>query len=903
MLICFVVGILVAPVLSWASLTGTISGTVVDDTTQPLPGVQITVTGDNLQGSRTEYTKEDGTFRVPLIPPGLYKVQAAMAGMKTVERNDIEVNINKTARVDLTMELSTITEVVVVTADAPVMDATSATVGVNINRTFTERLPQNDSFQSAFSMGGGTAGGGGNPHVHGGTNIDNTILFDGIDVTDPVTHTFAQNLNADAIEEVEVQTGGFEAEYGRSMGGIVNVVTKTGGNKYEGVFRIKYMNDAWNADPDSDEKPENIVDDSYEPTLSVGGPIVKDKLWFFLSYRYRKNDHDAEVRVSQNEDDSYNFEKVNNDEIWQWGHANLTWNISEAHNLQFSFSTDPAVMENDAGVAYTPEAQRKWEQGGDRYGLMYNYIVNSNFYINSKVGFFNSYIYVNPQSDTGLPATFDRTQAIWYDNYNQINENDRSRTQASVMGTYYVDNWLGGSHEFKTGLEWQYLYEKQYTDYTTGRYYEVRDGEPYRYFQFIGEYTTEENKADYYGFFLQDSWEAMSGLTIKPGFRIENTAYYNKEDRKVHSFNGIISPRLGVAYDLAKDGRSKIHASYGRYYKLDDLNIVFGDPGPTVTKETWTYDPDNPEANEDGYYRSAVTGGEDSSNIIDDDIKPEQTDEFIIGYDREVMQNFSVGIKYIYRYTKNNWEDIGYYIDDQGNVHRVDEINWDSPDNDGDGVPDDANAFWENSSDVGGWMVSNPHGGFRKYYGVELSATAKTEKFLVEASYTYSEARGTTDAVRMDGTDNNSPFTEMYDDPYNTINLVGPVSYDTTHYFKINGSYRLPWGFSIGTSTFYRSGYPYQKLIYQPDGMAGGTYINDEGRGSYRMDDVFMVDLSVQKDFDFGKYGIVTAIIDCMNVLDNQVELDVDYNDGDTFGKANDWADGRMFEFQIKYAF
>lgn len=907
--VCLFSMVCLLPLSSWAALTGNIGGTIVDDTGQFVPGVQITVSGSNLQGSRTAYTNDSGTYRVPLLPPGLYSVTAQMAGMKTVEEKEIEVSLNKTARVDFKMELSTLEEVVVVTAQAPVLDTTSATVGVNIDRSFTERLPENDNFQSAFSMGGGTVGGG-NPNVFGGTNTDNTVMFDGMDVTDPVTHTFAQNLNADAIEEVEVQTGGFEAEYGRTMGGIVNAVTKTGGNKFEGIFRIKYETDSFNA-PSDDGKPDVEVKDNYEPTLSLGGPILKDKLWFFLSYRRTTVTENKDVRLSYNEaDDTYTYASVPNDELWQYGHLNLTYNISEAHNVQFSYTFDPAVMENRGGATYSPAAQYKWEQGGDRYGLVYNWIVSSNFYLSAKVGTFDSYIYVKPQNDSGQPGVYDRDTKIYSVNYPDINDNDRSRTMFNISGSYYVDNFISGSHEFKAGFEWQNLKEEQYTDYAGGRFYEVRSGEPYRYKEYVGEFKTDNRESDYMGFYVQDAWEVMPGLMVKPGLRFETADYYNKKDEKVHSTDMVVGPRLGFAYDINKDGRSKVHASYGRYYKLDDLNVIFGDPGPTPVHNIWIYDPDNPESDPDtGYRIQSSTGGEESSNLLDQDLKPENTDEIIVGYEREILDNFSMGVKGVYRYTTNNWEDIGYYVDENGVVHRVDEINWGSADADGNGVPDDAQDFWDNSRTQGGWYVTNPHGGYRKYLGLILSASAKTENYSLEASYTYSEATGTSAGVASDGTEYNTPFTGGYDDPYSSINLDGKLSYDSPHYFKVNGSYNLPWGFVIGTSAFYRSGYTYSKLIYQPDSMVqGARYINDEGQGAYRMDDVFMVDLSLQKDFDFAKWGILTAIIDITNVLDNQVETDVerDFNEppeDNHFGEANEWAQPRMVTFQLKYAF
>lgn len=886
-----------------ASLTGTLSGKVIDEGGVALPGVSITVRGDNLQGARTAYTTANGAYRIPLLPPGKYTLVAELTGMNREERDNVELNINKSTTIDVVMKLATLEEIVVVTAEAPVLDTKSSTVGVNIDRSFTERLPQNDSFQSAFTMGSGSVGGS-NPSVHGATVTDNVVMFDGIDATDPVTHTFAQNLNADAIEEVEVQTGGFQAEYGRALGGIVNAVTKTGGNEFEGIFRIKYETDLFNA-PASPGHTAEVVDDNYEPTFSLGGPIMKDKLWFFLSYRFRQNDQNVDVRVGTDDEGEYLYEKVANDEIWQWGHANLTWNVTEKHNLQFTYTWDPAVLENHGDSKYSPEAQEKVEQGGNRYGLSYNYIVNSKLYLNAKIGTFDSYLYFGPQNDSGLPSTYDRTNKIYYDNYNSIDENDRYRTTGNLSATYFIENLMGGSHEVKAGIEYFYLHEKQYRNYTTGKFYETKDGTPFRYKEYVnGEGENVDQDADYYAFYIQDAWEAIPGLMIRPGVRFERCAYYNSQSENIHTFDMVVGPRFGFAYDIQNDGRSKLYASYGRYYKLDDLNIVFGDPGPTVVRNTWLYDPDNPDAGTDGYYLSETQGGEES-NLLDENIKPEMTDEIIIGYDREVMRNFSVGLKGIYRYTDNTWEDIGFYQDENGTIYRVDEIDWNDTDTDGDGVPDDVKAFWDNSRTAGGWLITNPHGGYRRYIGISLSATAKTEKFMAEMSYTYSRAEGTTNGVAEDGEEYNTPFTGAYDDPYSSINLDGYLSYDTPHYIKIIGSYQLPWGLSAGTKTIWRSGYTYNKLIEQPDGMAGGRYIEGE-RGEYRMDDVVIIDFSLQKDLDFGKWGILTAIIDVTNVFDNQVELDVEYDydvEQNRFGRATDWADPRQVEFQLKYAF
>lgn len=890
-----------------AALTGTIAGTINDDTGNALPGVQVSVKGTGLPGVRTDYTRDDGRYRLVLLPPGTYSVTAELSGFKTIEQKDIKVSINETTTINITMEVSTFEEVVVVTAEAPVIDTKSSTIGVNIDREFTDRLPGSDSFQDAFAMGGGTTGGG-NPFVHGATHTDNLYLFDGVDVTDPVTHTFASNLNADAIEEVEVQTGGFSAEYGKAMGGIVNAVTKTGGNKFEGTVRFAYDTDSLNAPYDAG-RTRTTSSDHWEPTLSLGGPIVKDKLWFFVSYKRAEYESSGDVYTSYNFDTAeYDTTSMDTSSLWQFYVGKLTWSATPSHNFEFNFSSDPAILYNYAGIYYTPDAQYDWEQGGDRYSLNWTYIHSSNLYFDTKYGYFNSYIYIGPSGGNGQHPVFDRQSKLHYNCYDAIDENDRSKWSVSTAATYVKEN-MAGTHEFKIGAEYQNVEEKRYVDIPTGVSYTVDNygtDEEQGYRKTMYENAqAEKNKGLVLSAFLQDNWEFRPGLSFNLGLRFDQATYKNKLDEEVHTFDGMIAPRIGLAWDVNNDGKSKVYFNVGRYYNTYDLGIVNANPGPTAVTHVYLWDPENPDADEEGYYWHHSSGGDESLDRLDPDLKPEYADEIILGYDRELFTNFSAGARLIWKQTRNIIEDVGFWEDENGNIHLATDVDMDNQ---------AAIDEWYDRIDEqeGGirYYYTNPDDAYRDYYAVELTSSARTDKFSIEVSYTHSSSTGNTVNTQPGDEFDNSMqhFTVYFDTPYLANDIDGKLYYDCPHYLKVYANYNLPLGFVFGTHAWWKSGYTYSKYGVDEngdpnDGYGNGCRFVDGKRGNYRLPDVIMVDLSLQKDFNFGKWGVLTAIMDINNFLNNQVNLSRIQDEGDNFGREDGWASPTSVGFQLKYAF
>ncbi len=258
--------LLLVPVAVFAQTTGTVDGTVTDQSNAPLPGVTVELTSPNLQGTRTAVTSADGRYRFPAVPPGPYKVTAELAGFGKVEKR-ATVTLDSTATVNLSLPLSTTAEITV-TGEAPMVDVTSTTQGTNYSAKVIDKLPVGRNYADiVFTQPGVQADFGETQgrslaiSIYGSTSSENLFLIDGVNTTNVIKGFQGKDINSEFIQEVEVKTGGYQAEYGRNTGGVVNVITKSGGNEFHGgVFG--YYNDTGmradlvNGQPDEFATPE-----------------------------------------------------------------------------------------------------------------------------------------------------------------------------------------------------------------------------------------------------------------------------------------------------------------------------------------------------------------------------------------------------------------------------------------------------------------------------------------------------------------------------------------------------------------------------------------------------------------------------------------------------------------------
>ena len=348
--------------------TGTLRGALQDSTDAVLPGVTLTLTSDALQGSRTTVTDLDGNYEISGLPPGRYNAAFVLQGFTTVD-SQVTVPLGSTVEVNVSMQVRAVEEDVTVTAVVPT-PLTSTEVSQNIIYDEVQQLPMGRNlFRIAELAPGLTANtpNAGQIAINGSFAYDNIYLVDGVDVNDNLFAAANNLFIEDAVEESQVLTSGISAEYGRFSGGVVNVITKSGGNRFSGSFRTNMNKPDWTSRTpfeieNDNERTGSIADNAtYETT--VGGSIVDDRLWFFYANRRQRQSSDATFPVSGI---SYVAAEENDRNL-----IKLTGTLTQGHTLAGSYmrnstAADPAglPLQHRPGDAGQPEDAER-SVGGD----------------------------------------------------------------------------------------------------------------------------------------------------------------------------------------------------------------------------------------------------------------------------------------------------------------------------------------------------------------------------------------------------------------------------------------------------------------------------------------------------------------------------------------------------------
>jgi outer membrane receptor for ferrienterochelin and colicin len=355
--------------------TGALTGNVTADN-QGLPGVLVTATSDKAQGERTAATEANGDYIIRGLPPGSYTVVFSLEGMESVTKT-IEIPLGGTARADAAMAVTVATETVIVTGESPAALETTTT-GANFKSEDINSLPIVARTPTTIAnLAGGLTDNGpvGNITISGGFAYDNVFLVNGVDVTDRYFGTSDGLFIEEAVDEVQVMTSGVSAEYGRFSGGVINAVTKSGGNKFEGTLRGDYSKPEWRDETplqkDLGQKREGDLSKTYSATL--GGRIIADKLWFFAADRDRKVNTQSTLAVS-------NVQITDNQKVNRY-EGKLTWAVSDGHNLQASY------LNNDRTDSALPQINPLEPQGvsgaslpNDGWVASYNGVFGANVF-------------------------------------------------------------------------------------------------------------------------------------------------------------------------------------------------------------------------------------------------------------------------------------------------------------------------------------------------------------------------------------------------------------------------------------------------------------------------------------------------------------------------------------------
>ena len=583
--------------------TGTIRGTIKDQQNLAVPGVTVTATSPALQGSRVAVSDTQGIYTINALPPGQYTVVFTLSGFADLKRT-VALPLGITVEQNASLSPAGVTESVQVTASEPAPIAT-AIVGANFKHEEIEALATPRTLEGIATLSPSVTENSTNSGqivVNGAMAFDNIFMINGVDVNDNLFGNPQNLFIEDAIEETQVLTAGISAEYGRFTGGVVNAITKSGGNSFSGSARVNFLNPDWTT-PTPYEVTKGLQDSAHPDTLqeryegTFGGPILKDRLWFFTSGRYQNVATPQVLPQTAVSVPSTNQNKR--------GEVKITGTAAEGHTLAVGYLNNSTNLTNSSGIqsyVIDPNSEVNYSEP------------NSYFYTNYK-GVFGNTLLVEAQysqrhfaflgdGGTGTAITdspfFSATQCACLYNAPYFDANDpenRNNKQLTGSATKYWE--LGGRHETKGGYEWfrsqrtggnsqsstSYVFTSDFVTNPDGSPVVDSTGRPIPMFvpgtsyldyypAVIGAVLNVDNNSLY----AQDHWTISNRLSADLGARYEHV--------KAVSTGQIISvdtarivPRIGIAYDLNGNGDQIVHVTYGQYSgRYDEAQIGANSP-------------------------------------------------------------------------------------------------------------------------------------------------------------------------------------------------------------------------------------------------------------------------------------------------------------------------------------
>ncbi len=765
--------------------TGTIAGEVKDSSGAIVPGVTMTLTSEDRGFVRSTVTDENGKYVFLAVPIGSYVLEAALQGFRTEQATGNLVETDKTTSVAFTMSIGALTDTVQVIGDTPIVDPTTVTQVTRLTRDEFEKLPVGRNYQSLIGAAPGVVGTG-NVNSGGALTSNNMFIIDAVDTTDPTTGTFGTNLNFEAIQEISILTSAAGAEYGRAPGAIVNVITKSGTNRYEGSFKYIIINDDWAAQNSTVNQVTGaslarVKFDKVNPVYSFtgGGPIIKNRAFAFGTYEYSKSTTPQRQTTGTIPED---FQQSTKNKFLN---VRGTVQIAEGHTAwvkYFESPTDGFVIDYWASAtnsAAERESLTSQNQTADNWAAQWSGALKSNWAMEAAFAKYASILTVSPFELSNRLSNAPVTSFADNKTYNGATfdgSTNRPRKQFNVSSTWFLSPG-GRGHSVKVGYDLQ--------DLESGAQFDFPNKQRY----FADNYIQATNTAvfgpssvrrDYdsgasistgliHSVFARDKFELADRISIEAGVRFEKqTGTSDVGSSTVDT--SVIAPRLSGTFDLSGDGKTLVTGSWGRYH----ASIIqgFSDAFATIAQQT----------NYDNYVwngtqfvfsnRVQLSGSSFTPNL---DLTPYHVDEATVGFQRQIGRYIGAGVRFIAR----NWGDI------------IDDIQTFNPDN-------SVNR-----------QVVNYDEAKHTYRGIQFTAEKRfSDNWNAGMSYTYSRTRGNHFAnnfttlgdfldaqcrTTVDLTIGNNgviPCAEVN----NGANQYGSPTFDRPHNFKMNAAYTRPFG-------------------------------------------------------------------------------------------------------------
>lgn len=605
-----VIGILLSIAASAAAQgnpTGSIRGQVMDPANLAVPGVTVTVASPALQGMRTTVTSENGDFIVPFLPAGEYTVTFELQGFAP-QKQTIGVAMAETRAMQITLALATVTESVTVPGSTSTEVLRTGSIAQTYTAARIESLPIGRTLESAVLLAPGVSGNGpsGNIVIAGALSYEALYLINGVNVNENLRGQPRTLYVEDAIQETKVSTGNISAEYGRFNGGVVNMITKSGGNRFSGSFRDSLSNDAWRSlRPLGDTKTDQLVP-AYEVTF--GGPVKRDKIWFFADGRYQNNKQERVLGYtflsypwSQSDKryetkgtyavNSQNTLKASYTRKWIWTTNNTSNSPIDLDSLYSNGTTDTLTAVNYTSVLSSKlfvEAQfSKKGMATDDTGAQFTDLVKGTLMFDRSRGSarFNSPTFC---AVCGSGWHEERNNWDWFAKLGYFVSTDKLGSHSLVAG---FDNFKESRKvdNFQSGSGYRVYATKTYIADTPDRtIYPVIDNNSYiQYTPLVAPSVGSDIRT--YSLFANDQWRFNNRLSFNIGFRYDQNRSKDQGGVPVLK-DWQWSPRLGLSWDIGDNGKWIANAGYARYVMgVNGAVIDSGSSGGRTASYSWNY--------------------------------------------------------------------------------------------------------------------------------------------------------------------------------------------------------------------------------------------------------------------------------------------------------------------------
>ncbi|PYR39468.1 MAG: hypothetical protein DMF93_13900 [Acidobacteria bacterium] len=862
--------------------TGSILVKAVDQQGAVVPGVTITITSPVLvSGSMTAVTDAGGTYRFPSLVPGTYEVKLELSGFQSVVRQGIAVLVGQTTPIEQGLKVATLAETVTVAGQSPTVDTTSANVNVNLSQELIQGTPGGRDIWALVEAKvpglvisrpdvGGTSGGlQGTFSARGTASAQNTSFLNGINVGDPAAIGAAGfYYDFDAFDDIQVSTGAHDITVPTS-GVFLNMITKTGGNKWAGSSTFTWTGQQLQARNDTSTtlqaygfRPSgNTSDFVSDANVAAGGPLVQNKVRFFGSFRDWRVHQNVPVQNSQSVLDQTNITS---------GLGNFTWQANQKNRLTGFYSrqrySKPNRLLNSAAIT-VPESTSDEEDMFDLVQGLWNSVVGKNFFVDARLGL-NKILFPTYFNGGTNQSLTDNATGIVYGNFPTNTVRHRTRYQANATGQYYVDQALGGRHEFKFGF-----------DYTALNVLALfaQDSYSVRRLTLTGGIRFEQLEG-----YLPDQASPASPFAAAGvgGFAAQPREY--PAIRNVVKWN-TAGPRGQLVYDISGDGRTALKAAAGRYYYI----LSTGGGGVTQVNRNANYSETYGwnDANGDHKFQlGEQTGTPVVSSVfnpttgeiftsIDSNFSRPYTDEYSFGVDRELMANLKLSAVYTYRREKNTQAT----LNPDNPYAPFPQIAVDPGPDGFVGTGDDSTyQFFQRISAANRSVITNDPNVLQRYSGLEITATKRfTDRWQMLAGYTRSSNQ--IQNISVDISPNflinmNGPITPdaAVGNGSSRCSGCGASNADKPNQFKLTGMYVLPFQDIIVSGNYSGvSGPAVTRQISRALAIGGSQTINLEPLGSRRLDFQNRVDVRIGKIFRFAEGRNLETTLDIDNLTNS----------------------------------